>query len=135
MDLKAIPLFNLLTTRMTWLSSRQAVLSENVAHADTPNYVARDLPQLDFQRMLAQQQQTGTSLATTDPRHIMIRNVTGPFAPENATGEGGTPGGNVVSLEQEMIKLSDTQMQYQTATNLYQKAVNMFRTALGGRSG
>ncbi len=30
-----------------------------------------------------------------------------------------------------MIKLSDTQIQYQTATNLYQKAVNMFRTAFG----
>ncbi len=39
-----------------------------------------------------------------------------------------------MSLEQEMIKLSDTQMQYQTATNLYQKAVNLFRTALGGQS-
>ena len=48
---------------------------------------------------------------------------------------GGVPTGNVVSVEQEMIKLSDTQIQYQTATNLYQKAVNMFRTALGGRSG
>jgi len=34
-----------------------------------------------------------------------------------------------------MIKLSDTQIQYQTATNLYQKAVNMFRTAIGGHSG
>jgi flagellar basal body rod protein FlgB len=30
-----------------------------------------------------------------------------------------------------MIKLSDTQIHYQTATNLYQKAVDMFRTALG----
>jgi flagellar basal body rod protein FlgB len=32
-----------------------------------------------------------------------------------------------------MIKLSETQVQYQTAANLYQKTVNMFRTALGGR--
>ena len=54
--------------------------------------------------------------------------------PEEAEGEGGTPNGKV-AIEQEMIKLSDTQIHYQTATNLYQKAVNMFRTALGGRSG
>ncbi len=54
------------------------------------------------------------------------------FRPEEARGEGGTPSAKV-SIEQEMIKLSDTQVHYQTATNLYQKAVNMFRTALGGR--
>ena len=40
-----------------------------------------------------------------------------------------------MSVEQEMIKLSDNQIQYQTVTNLYSKAVNMFRTALGSRAG
>ena len=55
------------------------------------------------------------------------------FRPEEAEGEGGTPNGKV-AIEQEMIKLSDTQIHYQTATNLYQKAVGMFRTALGTRS-
>ena len=33
-----------------------------------------------------------------------------------------------------MIKLADTQVHYQTVTNLYQKTVGMFRTALGSRS-
>ena len=75
----------------------------------------------------------GASLNTTNVRHITLRgSAGGDLEPQDAEGEGGTPTGNVVSLEQEMIKLSDTQLQYQTATNLYQKAVNMFRTALGG---
>ena len=39
--------------------------------------------------------------------------------------------GNSVSLEQEMIKVSDTQAQFQAATNIYSKAVSMMRTALG----
>ena len=57
-------------------------------------------------------------------------------APESqATVEEATPTGNSVSLEQEMIKLSDTQVQYQTVTNLYAKAMGMFRTALGVRQG
>ena len=133
MDLNGVPLFSLLTNRMSWLSSRQSVLAENVSNADTPNYVARDMKPMDFDSILAGQ--NGTGLTLTNARHISIRASSDPFEQEDATGEGGTPSGNVVSVEQEMIKLSDTQIQYQTATNLYQKAVNMFRTALGGRSG
>jgi len=132
MDLNGVPLFSLLTGRMSWLSARQSVLAQNVSNADTPNYVAHDMKPMDFENMVSQN--SGTSLTLTNVRHISIHPTSGPFEEEEATGEGGTPSGNVVSVEQEMIKLSDTQIQYQTATNLYQKAVNMFRTALGGRS-
>src|SRR4051812_28493262 len=113
---------------MSWLSARQSVLAENVSNADTPNYVARDMKPMDFDNILAGQN-GGTGLTLTNARHIAIHASSDPFEQEDATGEGGTPSGNVVSVEQEMIKLSDTQIQYQTATNLYQKAVNMFRTA------
>ena len=134
MDLNGVPLFSLLTNRMSWLSTRQSVLAQNVANADTPNYVARDIKPMDFDSMLSDQK--GTGMTVTNARHLDIRAQRGnAFEEQDAEGEGGTPGGNVVSVEQEMIKLSDTQIQYQTATNLYQKAVNMFRTALGSRSG
>lgn len=129
MDIQQIPLFSLLSSRMSWLSARQSVLAENVSNADTPNYVARDLPALDFAGILRDQQFSLKPQATS-PGHISPR--TG-FRPEEAQGEGGNPSG-VVSIEQQMIKLSDTQVHYQTATNLYQKAVGMFRTALGTRS-
>jgi flagellar basal-body rod protein FlgB len=137
MDMGQIPLFSILTNRMSWLSSRQSVLAENVANAATPEYVARDLKPMDFANMLSNHVSLPT-LATTNVRHIAVRTATegsGPYAEQDALGDGGTPTGNVVSLEQEMIKLSDTQIQYQTATNIYQKTINMFRTALGGRSG
>ena len=42
----------MLRERMTWLNQRQDVLSQNVANADTPGYVARDLKPLDFDDML-----------------------------------------------------------------------------------
>jgi flagellar basal-body rod protein FlgB len=133
MDLNGVPLFSLLTDRMSWLSTRQSVLAQNVANADTPNFVARDIKPMDFEAMVSNQK--ASSLSVTNVRHIDIHAQRGnDFEEEDAQGEGGTPGGNVVSVEQEMIKLSDTQIQYQTATNLYQKAVNMFRTALGSRS-
>ena len=127
MDIQQIPLFSLLSNRMSWLSARQSVLAENVSNADTPNYIARDLRPLDFANIL--REQTALKPAATSAGHIAPRSG---FRPEEAQGEGGNPSG-VVSIEQEMIKLSDTQIHYQTATNLYQKAVNMFRTALGAR--
>ena len=34
-----------------------------------------------------------------------------------------------------MIKVADTQAQYQIATNLYSKAINMMRTAIGKPGG
>ena len=134
MDLNGVPLFSLLTNRMSWLSTRQSTLAQNVANADTPSYVARDIKPMDFDAMVSNQKTSGMTL--TNVRHIDIHAQRGTpeYEEEDAPGEGGTPGGNVVSVEQEMIKLSDTQIQYQTATNLYQKAVNMFRTALGSRS-
>jgi flagellar basal-body rod protein FlgB len=137
MDLNGIPLFSLISGRMSWLSARQSVLAENVANGDTPNFVARDLKPLDFQNLLAGKGVGSTQLSTTNARHFEIRagGGSGPFEEEDALGEGGTPTGNVVSVEQELIKLSDTQIQYQTATNLYTKAVNMFRTALGSHAG
>ena len=134
MDLNGIPLFSLMTGRMSWLSARQTVLSQNVSNADTPNYVAHDMKPIDFEGML---ESSGADLKRTNVRHISVHGGSfgAPFEEEEARGEGGTPSGNIVSVEQEMIKLSDTQIQYQTAANIYQKAVNMFRTALGGRSG
>ena len=137
MDLGQIPLFSLLTNRMSWLSARQSVLADNVANADTPNYVARDLKPADFDQMVAgQSRNLSASMVTTNARHLVMRTAPQtPFEVVDAEGEGGSTSGNVVSLEHEMIKLSDTQIQYQTATNLYQKAVNMFRTAVGGRTG
>jgi flagellar basal-body rod protein FlgB len=45
MDIQQIPLFSLLSNRMSWLSARQSVLAENVSNADTP---ATSRDPLDF---------------------------------------------------------------------------------------
>ena len=47
------PLFDLISARSTWLGQRQAVLGQNVAHADTPGYLPRDLEPLGFDGLLA----------------------------------------------------------------------------------
>ena len=135
MNLPDIPLLSMLKTRMTWLNQRQDVLSQNVANADTPGYAAHDLKPVDFSDALANttsMSRAGGSMTVTDPRHIAI----GSQAPQDfeaitANDSEANPNGNSISLEQEMIKVADTQAQFQAATNLYSKAMSMMRTAIG----
>lgn len=130
MDASGIPLFAMLRERMGWLNQRQSVLSQNVANADTPGYVARDLKPLDFDRMLRAGQGAG-QLAVTDPRHIAVTDASRPFGQQQVPSQEYILGGTGVSLEAEMMKVADTQAQFQAAANLYSKAMTLMRTAIG----
>jgi flagellar basal-body rod protein FlgB len=131
MNLPDVPLLSLLRERMTWLHQRQDVLSQNVANADTPGYVARDLKAQDFSDILSGETMRGNTLMATDPRHISLSSTTSSRFEEQASADQGSPNGNAVSLEEEMIKVSETQAQFQAAANLYAKAMTMMKTAIG----
>lgn len=135
MQLGDIPLLSMLKERMVWLNQRQDVLSQNVANADVQHYTARDLKPVDFESMLhpapnALRMPAGT-LAVTDPHHIALSKGDPSFQLTDSPDQTGNPTGNTVSLEEEMIKVADTQAQFQAATNLYSKALSMMRTAIG----
>ena len=132
MQLGEIPLLSMLKERMVWLNQRQDLLSQNVANADVPAYSARDLKPVDFEALLKSTQHNAAgSLATTDPHHIALSAPGSSFDSVDSPDGAANPSGNTVSLEQEMIKVSDTQAQFQAATNLYAKALGMMKTAIG----
>ena len=135
MNLPDVPLLSMLKGSMSWLEARQNVLSQNVSNADTPNYVAHDVKPIDFERMVKQSADGDKfhhGLTTTDPRHIAITpSSPGEFDSADSPDIEAAPNGNSVSLEEEMIKVSETQAQFQAATNLYSKAMSMMRTAIG----
>ena len=131
MNLPDMPLFSMLRDRMTWLHQRQDLLSQNVANADTPGYVARDLKPLNFDDTM-RNMTSGGSLNITNARHIALSSQTSSaFEDRAAPDTESSPNGNAVSLEMEMIKVSDTQAQFQAASNLYAKAMTMMKTAIG----
>jgi flagellar basal-body rod protein FlgB len=135
MEVSNIPLLSMLKERMTWLSQRQNVLSQNIANVDTPGYTARDLKPIDFEQALrsaTSDHKFSGALMTDNPRHIAITSQgSSAFTDVNTPDVESNPSGNSVSLEQEMIKVSDTQAQFQAATNLYAKAIDMMKTAIG----
>jgi len=138
MGLPDVPLFNVLQERMSWLSQRQSILSQNVANADTPGYAALDLKPADFSTVLKGHTQQGDfqgGLTVTDPRHIAINpQGAGGFETQESGETETDPSGNSVSNEEEMMKVAETQTQYQAATDIYAKAIQMMRTAID-RSG
>lgn len=132
MLLKDIPVFQALHKRMDWLSARQTVLAENVANADTPGFRARDLKELSFRELMAGKKPV-MSTARTHSQHLQgTASSATPYADDSqdAVNES-TPSENAVVLEEQTLKVSDTRMEYDLATSLYRKNMNMIRTALG----
>ena len=138
MDLNNMPLLAALTKKMNWLTARQKVVTENVANADTPGFKASDLRPLDFRKELAEVTHSSSpklAPTTTDRRHLVGTEAAARLEPqiEKLTTDRDI-NGNTVSLEDEMIKVSDTTSDYQLMTNLYKKQVGLIKTAIG-RSG
>ena len=131
MDISGLGLFRMITQQLHWLGQRQDVLSQNVANADTPRYVARDLKELDFDQLVSGEG-SGTKMTTTNARHISISSLHGgKFEDHETPDQESNPNGNAVSLEAQMIKVSETQAEFQAAANLYAKAMTLMKTAIG----
>lgn len=134
MSLGDIPIFNLLQQKLSWLGDRQSVLSRNIANASTPGYVPQDLQAADF--AAAMSEATGASMMTTNRMHLQSRgSAGGSFHVVAAPGSQSSPDGNSVVLEEQAMKVAETQMAYAEAAGLYKKMVSMWRTALGGAHG
>ena len=134
MDITKLPLFETMRQRMAFLSARQTVLAENVANANTPGYRAKDIEAPDF-AAIAAGESGGPSLTVTNPMHIATPagNGSGGFRMKSTPDSESTPNGNSVVLEDQMMKVSSTQMDYATVTQLYRKALSMIRLAAGGQ--
>jgi flagellar basal-body rod protein FlgB len=125
MDLTQIPLFSALVKRMSWLTDRQAVIAQNVASADIPGYQGQDLRESDFAKLLTKSSPS-IVLATTDPAHIAPKPAS-PMAPMLVTT-------GHVSLEEQMLKTSQTSNDYALVATVYRANLGMLKTVLG-RSG
>jgi flagellar basal-body rod protein FlgB len=133
MNLEKIPLFAALTERMKWLTARQKVLAQNIANADTPNYRSKDLKPLEFKEMVAKPEEQRFQINRTNGHHIHVNESVKYETRTNRDVREVTPTGNAVILEEEMMKVAETQIQYELTTTLYKKNLGMLKTALGRR--
>jgi flagellar basal-body rod protein FlgB len=149
MDFSKIPLFQGLVHKMGWLAQRQQVLARNIANANTPGFKPKDIEKPDFSALLEGpsrgsgqsmrspqvQQVASVPLMVTNPAHIpaapgdeetMAKEVEIDLkdAPKRISG-------NAVVLENELMKVGKTAMDYELSTSIYKRYVAMFKVAIG----
>lgn len=135
--------FAALKQRMRFLQSRQKVLAENVANADTPGFRPKDIVQIGIDPATRGSDAARRASAVAYGKVAGLQ-VTSPMHITGAQGGAGTvdrgasyetrPSGNGVNLEDEMLKVSQNQIDFQTAANLYQRGLATLKTALGRRA-
>ena len=128
MPLAGLPLFDMLKTRMQWHQARQRLLTENVAGADMPGFKPRDLRQPDFDGTA--RAPGPVALVSTQASHLPGFLSASNAASAKAGSFETTPSGNAVQLEDEMMKVAQNQMDYQMATSLYAKSLQIMKTAI-----
>jgi len=125
----------LATLRQTlgYHNARQRVIAENVANANTPGFTPGEISRSQFERVLSGQAGAAPGgLKVTDPRHYSGDGGAGSAAayrteatPDSET----TVNGNSVVIEEQMVRANENRMKFETALSLYQKSLNMIRTA------
>lgn len=130
MDIRSIPLFEAITRRMSWLTERQTVLAENVANANTPGYNEKDLKEPDFKALLGRAS-SSVHLVATQPGHITMPAGGNQVGTVDTT-EDRTLNGNGVSIEAQMMKVSENAADYALTTTLYKQNMALFKMVLGG---
>ena len=125
-----IPLLSILQQKMGWLNDRQSVLSRNIANASTPGFVPMDLNQKDFANAVSEAMRG--DMLTTNSQHLQSRSsVGGSFRAVRTPDSQSSPDGNAVVVEEQMMKVAETQMAYAEAAGIYKKMFSLWRTALG----
>ncbi len=131
--LEQIPFLNALRGKMQWLGARQRVLSDNVANAQTPRYKAKELEPFQFSTLVGRANRTDPSeLRQTQRGHLTIRDrgLPGVKVMEDEQFWESLPNGNNVVLEEQMMKVAQNQMEFDTAVSLYKKSMAMVRRAV-----
>jgi flagellar basal-body rod protein FlgB len=117
--------FNALSHRMNYLIARQGIIASNIANADTPNYLAKDVT-------FAPRSASSFAMRTTNSNHL-----TGGAGASNGVGKITEDSrfiqhnGNSVRQDMEAIKQSDVALDYRMMTQLYTSNMQLQRIAIG----
>ena len=115
-------------------AQKSQVISSNIANAETPGYSSSHF---DFEEDLATAigKNNAIRLSTSHEGHIPLgpsnfNSVNGKIITEiNQTGIGD---GNGVSVDQEMLALSENELLYETAAQLLKKKMTMLKHVISG---
>lgn len=116
---QAASLATALQAKMNYLTTRQNVVSANIANASTPGFIAKDLTYRPGKSG------SGLVMAGTNSKHIRATGATvGGFnLTEDRTYMRND--GNTVRIDEQMLKMAQIQQEYTMATRLFSKHMAM----------
>ena len=133
MDLNNLALFRMVDKQRSYLSERQKVLATNVANANTPNYLPKDIEKPDFSYELEQVSEKKLELTKTNPNHLDF-----PYQKPSAsefrvyTPKPQNPlslDGNGVVIEDQLNEISKNKGDYNRMVTIYTSFRDMLKTA------
>lgn len=131
MDMLGVQFLGALKSRMSWLGDRQKIVAENVANASTPGFKPHDLKPQEFSAGNGRGPGSiaPVNMMATSPMHLqaqtMANNSNAVVSPDSET----TMDGNAVVLEEQMVKMAESRMQFEAAVAFYQKSMGMLKMA------
>lgn len=127
MDLNNLSVFALANENMQYLTERQKVLAANVANANTPHYLAKDIEKPSFSNELS----THLQMNITNPKHMTglggAGNAFKVYTPKPT--QALTIDGNGVVIEDQLNEISKDKGEYNRMIAIYGKYKNMLKTA------
>ncbi len=132
MQINEIPLFSVLKSKMSWLQARQSVLAENVANADTPGFRANSIVAFELPDSTGVAGPGRLTPVSTNSAHMAgFADTASQWGTDDDDTFEVEPSGNSVVIEEEMMKVAETQIDYQMAAGLYARSIGILKTALG----
>jgi len=125
-------ILSLMPRRLAYLGQKQAVLAQNVANANTPGYKAKELA--SFETFSDVMKSASSGMSVTNARHIVPPSMAGAnAATKPMKSYEVVMTGNTVDLEQQMMEVSKTAVEYQADTSIYQKFIGLLKLAITSR--
>jgi flagellar basal-body rod protein FlgB len=115
-------------------SDRQRLLASNIANADTPGYVARDMNFAQALRQATGSLPTARALATSQPGHIAGgADSAGGSTLGFATASQTSLDGNTVDMDRERANFADNSLRYEATLRFINGQVRTLTSAITGQ--
>ena len=122
-------LFDAMKNKMKYTNQNQNIISQNIANANTPKYKTMELAPVDFSKSLVSR---NIKLRTTSPKHITPprRSISFKERRQRDTYET-KPNGNNVSLEEQVVKMSENDMEFRATAGSMKQMSSLLKAAIG----
>lgn len=128
MMVDSIKLFDIASMQANWLATRQEVIASNIANANTPNYLEKDIK--PFSSFL---QEGPAEMRVTNPHHMLPSDSQAEISSVKVRdGLEMTHSGNNVEIEDEMRKSGEVSRQMSLNTAIVKSFHRMYMAAVKG---